>query len=636
MNRLKTLSKGFYILSFIVVLLTTILCFYPGQITYAESSGIIEFDRTAVLDDLQGMTLDGKPFDVADYPANPYGELTPLTFVEYCYSQYVNAGDVYGLYIYLWNPAYFKIDEAHVMNELTMAVEFNERDDPSKYQEFKLRFCSKTADGMFYKFKIIDSNNVMLSVVENYAKGHSGQRKYYVGEVELVTVGDTSASPYKVGKQYVYEGFSEGYGDSEHFPLTMKSLGIDTLQTNLGYAFYRPDGAVAEYSYTQNQLNSVFFSVPNSMIKKYGVLSAVHMSWYEYLTKNIFVVKDNAVIEKLSGYIGEKINPYDPDVFYTLAGCYDTSLGSEVGGKDMASITYNNYSPFCFSSNSLDILYYLFDLDDFKDGTIASGDLLKYIQTYSGSGEKLNDKYYKELFEDYVEEGRTYGFNEFTVKPDDDINLLNYTFSSEWWQLGWGTHTDNSYKDIDAIVEVKPEDFVGTTKSICEKLLIDESCYSEFKKAYDTAVNDQDKRTLFLIRFGVTNYTSYPLTVLKKSTLGYSKVDSSGYCAQQTAFLDLDVIDVTFRDENEVETVIPVVARPIDGIGSLTKPIDYDGNKNSGWVKAFIALILLVLLVVIICVACPSLIPVIIKVLLLPFRLIGAIFKAIKSMVKRE
>lgn len=633
MSRSTLIKKSLYILCFIAVLMTAVLCVYPGELAYAEVSSVVQFDSTAVLDDLQGMTIDGRTFDTADYPKDPYGELKPLTFIEYCYSQYHNSMGNYGLYIYLYNPSCTQLDENHLLNKIAMAVEFNERAEPSSYEKFTLRFCSKSLDGLFYKFKIIDTSNVILDVIENYAKANAGKRKYYLSELEIVTKGQTNATSYPIGKQYIYEGFAEGYGDSKNFPLSMTSMGIDYITTNLNYAFYRPDGAVGEYSYTQNQLNSAYFSVPNSMIEKYGVLTAVHMQWYEYLTKFLIVVDDPVAYITLSNYIGKQIEAYNSSVRYSLLLNWRTS-----GSVTLADYHYN-YKKSNTSSlgEELDTIYYLFNFASLENDILSSDALLYYIKSYSGSGEKINDKYYAELFEDYVDEGRKLGKNDITINSGDEFSLLNYTFSSAWWQIGWGTHTDNSYSDIEGIREIKSDDFKGSTSTICQNLFIDESCYEDFKFEYDEAVASDS--TLFLIRFAVTDYSSYPMSV-RSNDGGIEVASGNHFCARQTVFLDLDVIDVTFCDGNNILTTIPVISSPIDAVASASKPIDYSGlNGRRDWTK-IIAFILGVLMLIILLIVCAPFLPYILRVLLwvvtLPVKIVSGIFKVIRRFLKRE
>ena len=626
-TRIKPLNKLVIVISIMIVLITMILCLDVNTVAFADIS--LSFDSTDILDDLQGMTIDGKPFNVNDYPTNSVGDIQAITFVEYCYSQYANALGNYALYIYIYNPSLKRLDNTHVLNKLQLAIEFNNKGVPSKYKKFSLRYCSSTANGLFYKYKLVDRDNEILNAIRNYAQNNLGKRCYYVSGIELVNRGNTTAEEYKIGKQYTYEGYADGYGDSTNFPLTMTAFGLDTLSTEVHYAFYRPSGTTGAYNYTQNQLNSVYFSVPNSLIKKYGVLTAVHMEWYEYLTKEIFAFRNDEAIKKLQDYLGRKINQYDDNVKYGLAVWLNENSSSE--GGNIASQIYNNPRPNnIYCQNVIDTIYYLFDLDNATNSVISSETMLNYIKNYNGSGNKINGKYYEELFASNVSSGRTRGYNEVNVQADDKLSLLNYTFESKWWQLGWGSYVDNSFGDIEGIKEIKASDMMGSKSTICNKLFLDESCYDDFKSVYDTSIVED--KTVFLLRFGVTEYTSMPLAVLEKSTLTYKKVDTSGYCAQQTVFLDLDIIDVTFRSEDTV-TVIPVVSSPIDAMANITPPIE---PENNNWLKIFIAVVALILLCVIFAPVLPYVIQFVIRIIALPFKLVGAVFKSINKAVKRK
>ena len=67
----------------------------------AELTG---FDGTNVLDDLEGATIDGEPFRLADYAPNAYTKTDAILLAEYRYGYYENMRGDYGLYVYVWNP----------------------------------------------------------------------------------------------------------------------------------------------------------------------------------------------------------------------------------------------------------------------------------------------------------------------------------------------------------------------------------------------------------------------------------------------------------------------------------------------------------------------------------------------------
>ena len=217
-------QKIVYILLAVSILLAAVVVIIPtssNSVVLAETS--VNFDSTNVMDDLSSCVIDGEDFDINDYPKDPYGTLQVLTFVEYCYSFYENNNGNYGLYVYLYNPALTKFEASHVLNKIQMAVSFNDMDYADDYQKFNLKLCSKSSDGLFFKYKVVDTQNVILSMVQEFSKTHAGLRQYYVSGIELVKRGKSNATEYNVAMNYQYSGFAEGYGDSENFPLSMTS-----------------------------------------------------------------------------------------------------------------------------------------------------------------------------------------------------------------------------------------------------------------------------------------------------------------------------------------------------------------------------------------------------------------------------
>ncbi len=631
--------KQLYIKLIILILLSlVILSFICGNISTALASteNVLQFDSTDVLDDLNGMTVDGKAFNINDYPTNPVGNIQAITFVEYCYSQYANVLDNYALYIYLYNPSLKRLETKHILNKVQLAVEFNDKGMPSKYKKFSLMYCSGTSDGLFYKYKIIDRENELLNNIRDYAQNNSGKRCYYVSGVELVNRGSSNVEEYKVGKQYTYEGYADGYGDSNNFPLKMYSLGMESIQTEVHYSFFRPNGESSAGNHTQHQLNSVYFSVPNRLIKKYGVLSAVHMEWYEYLTKEIFVIGNQEVYSKLMSYIGKDVVPYDRNVYY---------------GLSVESSTYDGMKNYncCGFGTPIDFdviskIFYLFSTSgkNASDFSITSNDLLDYIKNYNGSGDKINGKYFADLFDDKVTEGRKLGYNDLTVKAEDKLSLTSYKLTQTWFQKLFGIkdYDLTIYNDIDGIVSVSDSDISLSKTELCSKLYIDESNYDEFVNFYNDSKLSNEDCTVFLLRFAVTDYISIPTAVTYGKELDgeyYSRIlDRNAYMARQTAFLDLDIIDVTFSDRDGVNTIIPVVANPIDGIGSITPPV----NKSDNWFLTLLAmvfgLIILILMIYLLSPIVPYIIQAIIWLIKLPFKGISAIFKGIEKAANKR
>ncbi|MBQ8308248.1 MAG: hypothetical protein IJX96_00265 [Clostridia bacterium] len=62
----------------------------------------------------------------------------------------------------------------------------------------------------------------------------------------------------------------------------------------------------------------------------------------------------------------------------------------------------------------------------------------------------------------------------------------------------------------------------------------------------------------------------------------WEQVDTNAYFFQQTVNLDFDIIDVTFSN-GTTETVIPVVANPIDVVPDATSPVYTQSDKEPNW-----------------------------------------------------
>lgn len=86
-------------------------------------------------------------------------------------------------------------------------------------------------------------------------------------------------------------------------------------------------------------------------------------------------------------------------------------------------------------------------------------------------------------------------------------------------------------------------------------------------------------KTTFLFRFAVTDMYSSRLYIGGEGNIwGHS--DKNAYVFMQTAFLDFDIIELTFNKEGNYK-VIPVVSNPIDIVGDTELPPDV--SKNSFW-----------------------------------------------------
>ena len=82
----KILKVHFQHIIGMLLLLVLCITIWGGQVSapsvYADTGGELKYDSTNALDDLQSSTIDGKPFDIANYPKNAQGTAQMITFVE--------------------------------------------------------------------------------------------------------------------------------------------------------------------------------------------------------------------------------------------------------------------------------------------------------------------------------------------------------------------------------------------------------------------------------------------------------------------------------------------------------------------------------------------------------------------------
>ena len=163
---------------------------------------------------------------------------------------------------------------------------------------------------------------------------------------------------------------------------------------------------------------------------------------------------------------------------------------------------------------------------------------------------------------------------------------------------------------------------------------------ASLKSTYNDAItvngkNDEEK-VLVLFRFATSDYYSEAVDIMElgKGFLGADKVTKGqAYIAQESVFLDFDIIQLTFNKEG-VYTVIPVVSSPMDIVGGITPPIITTMELDM-WQIILLILGLICLLIII-----SPLLPYVIKgvwwVICLPFKAIGILVKGAKKKKKGE
>lgn len=293
-------------------LLTALLCFalalclggesilsaFSVNATEAEqATQMVDLDTTDPLDDLEGAVISGELFDRNLYYYNDEGTTSLLSFLECGFSLNSSFDADYELYFYVYNPK-------------AIAFEGDERDFVSiiypgyagvLQSPLKLVGVTKKAgyEGLILKYKIdfehMASGNSDL--LERIRERTPSERVYEI--VSLYLYSDSGLEQVVVGNKYTYSGFMAGYGADENAEssLSSKSDVHETLSLDVKDTYFRTgyikNPAKNEFNtliQEEDALHSVYFSVPNSVLDKYGVMSAVHASWYDATLKPSIVL----------------------------------------------------------------------------------------------------------------------------------------------------------------------------------------------------------------------------------------------------------------------------------------------------------------------------------------------------------
>ena len=622
------------------------------------------FDNTKVLDDLLPATVGGKPFDIRDYPFDEDGEVQVISFIEYCYSYKANQRDNYGLYVYIYNPQGLNLSTDSKRNKIQMATSYNKDGNPSAYEKFSLEFCSKVESGdyknLFYKYKVIDRK---IDGTTFDQRVNSNERRYDISGIELAVHGSGTVTEYHVGTTYRFTGYAAGYGQNVSSGSTLRCEieKLETISLSVKHTFYRSETSTLGAGH-QNQLDTVYFTVPKSYIEEYGKLQRIKAEWYEYKTKDILVTSNAAFYAAAKSYIGvslrDKPNQYGQYEYLDDIG-YSLGIGAgKAGDMYVADWGWNLGTGYFHSpTNVLYYMFYVSDIDEYdpyakkvSSGGVESNELYEYIRAYTKTYENgrlpvKNGTISADLFEDDIDASRKMdnasgkiqkGYSYYDFDADLDTQVLSAwsendpSFWDNWRHFGLGaafTGGPNEESRVVAPIQILwADDMEGSNATISERLLVNAKDVASIRETYAKATANDEVVVLF--RFATSDYYSKAATIIEPGVgiLGADKkYENQAYVASESVFFDFDIIQLTFNKEG-IYTVIPVVADPIDAIGGITPPVDLPGELE--WYQVVFALAMIILLILVLA----PLWPYILKAILWVYDYIA---KGVRAVVKQ-
>ena len=685
MQKINRFTHILLVLLVVAVLLVSSL--FGGGVSkvYAASSTELTFDNTDVMDDLETATVNGKKFNVYDYPYDStqvvkHPEI--LTVVEYCYSIRPTQRENYGLYIYFYNPQALNISTASRANKITLGVKYSTDSEGNvkvdDYEKFDLQFCSKSEGDyrdLFYKFKVIDHKSTVdgLTVVQRV---NSNARRYDISEVELLTYGDKNATAYTVGGSYIFKGYAQGYGADHNAAstLTCERKDLETVTLDLAgvsdgvdkRTYWRSNSSSVG-AHHQNQINSVFFAIDTGVLEKYGyTLQKIKAEWWEYKTVPAIVIDKKDIYDRLNEYSGVKISEdydssrgitlYNSDFFFLNTDGYSTIQYQYSWNADITD-TWTSSKGSDYVDTVLPLLFYTngISVDEY---TLTAEKLQAYCEGYNKSYEKGNLQFNEhsfsaDLFSSVVDSGRTRGYNlrEFDITNPDDLWQINsYDSTHNWfqklWDYGFGSITTNDdYADILPIQMLEAEDFA--VSNVADHLKINPDDVSRLRDYFNTSVADKNNdgkpdNAVFLFRYAQTDYWAEDLHVydiVNSTSYPYNSIGvhnpNIGEVRQGTQFFDFDILTMTFNKEGEL-TTLGCVSSPVDHWTGYTPSIEPTSPDWWKWIGMILGIIVFIIIIVLILKFCPWLIYGLFKLICLPFKGIGLLIKRKRKNKKAE
>lgn len=647
-------------------------------VAFAEG---VNFDYTDVMDDLRSSTVNGEAFDFNAFLSGEKS-LTVVNFVEYCYTSNPAYQGEYGLYIYLCNTQGLTWQDDNAQNQIQMAVEYGRTEDgeiaATRFAKFRLKFCSKSTDGKFYKYKVEDR---AINGTKFINRVMANARRYDVSGIELLLKGNRLATEYGVGGTWTFTGYAEGLapdGGNEN-TLSCVCEDLETCELSVHTTYYRLDGVSDLGKGHYYQINSVWFNMPKRFVDKYGELQKIRAEWWEYKLNNAIVTSNDDFYNEALAYSKQHITATDGEnksIPYKLYFGHQTALGTN-NTTDYYdwSFNYRQYNdsywslngtifsgcesksmsrimPLVFkgvfdedNSSPFEALFKKLFYDDPVAGNVERTAVEQYLYTYTNDDYGYIDCNGRQISQvlvsgavDYAraQNGIKPGYNDVTIDLyEDRINLKSYDDTHSGWNKFWDffgkiKNTSQVVQDLAPIYILQASDVLGTDKQIAKRLYVNETDVDSIKASYAEGLASSafgEDMVTVVFRYAVTDYTCNAVGRSSSNTGIASESKADTYLSTQTVFLNFDIIELTFHRDG-VYTVIPAVSSPVDSIGG------YDDNTGGyNWLKILLFIISILIGVFVLVLLMPIINPIISAIIKGILWLIAAPFKAIKAIV---
>lgn len=502
---------------FIIPLLATLLVPFSEvvsatsfEVLYAASENNIE--TTTPLDDLKGDADFKAAYENGDYHVGDNIGYRVIDLAEY---KYGTSG--YALYVYVWNCEQdTRFDYESSRNRIEILNQKN-----NEYIHLNCKFISKSST-LFYKYKVEFDKSTVSFVIDN-----NDTRKYEIVGFEAYEYGQQNAEDYSVGKTFKYSGY---YYDET---LECESSDLETLHLEVNSGLYRTESS-SESQTARNDLYYVWFGIDKDLFTKYGNLYAIHCDYYKF------------------------------DLSYKIGGMLSNYM-----------TTWNNYSSPV--QNNTDWKYFITGDGEYISKPYASmieiSDLnTKFTSNYMNEHYSLDDVCSLSgvnFFDIALNESAGY-YKNVNITADINYDLISYGSTHNGWDNFWAR-----LKGVN-VDEVSLEGIPAIERFQSSSAINDCTCLDSYDKGQMTSYkSSHQSKDIVCLRFATGVYDSteifYDSGIYIDGTGPVGHRYETGFIAKRGfyAFMDFDIIDVTFMTSMGEKTVLPVVASPVNVWSSL-------------------------------------------------------------------
>lgn len=346
------------------------------------------------------------------------------------------------------------------------------------------------------------------------------------------------------------------------------------INLEINYTYYRTDTS-PKGAYYHNQVDSIYFNVPKYLEESYGKLTDVKLSYQKARTSPMFVTDNAGIYNALKGNLLKDATTYNssiPELWWVqIMGGGTTTLG----------LSYNiDLSKSNVKSNRvISPMRSVFYAKDVHAGVRAADS--------SVSRDELNAWMYQyaKLYPDinYLQGAKGQIPSHFFSSYDDvtTVNVAtlglkaesfatNHSFFDKLLNYGLSYAINGSPSDYDldlsqAIVKIEAAHQIVGKSNV---LYFAESDESNLRNCLAKA--DASDQSMYLVRFNVSQYYQRDLAA-RFNGKSYNDGDESvAYVAEQDIYLNLHVLELTYKNESGVKTTVPVTSNHIDCIADLT------------------------------------------------------------------